>query len=113
MVAVKHSKKIYALKNKYQKGICESDILPEKKSLTQLLVLGFVGGWISGALGIGGGTIFNPVFISMNMTPQVATSTGQYLILFSTVASCSIYLVYGTLNWQYGLWVAAWCAIAA
>ena len=67
--AVKYSKKIYALKHKYQKGMCQSDIFPEKKPLTKLLVLGFVGGWISGALGIGGGTIFNPVFISMNMTP--------------------------------------------
>ena len=43
----------------------------------------------------------------------MATSTGQYLILFSTVASCTIYFVYGTLDWQYGLWVAAWCALAA
>jgi len=35
------------------------------------------------------------------------------MILFSTLTSCTIYFIYGTLNWQYGLWTAVWCATAA
>jgi len=103
-------KKEYLLKKKYNKGLCDSDIKPVGKTLAKLIIFAFLGGWVSGALGLGGGSIFNPVLLSLGMAPSPAASTSKYMIMYSKVASCLIYFVYGQLNWQYGLWVAAWGA---
>lgn len=59
------------------------------------MIFGFAGGWISGALGLGGGSIFNPVLLSMGVCPASAASTSKYMILYSKVASCVVYFIYG------------------
>ena len=52
---------------------------------------------VSGALGLGGGSIFNPIMITMGVPPVVSTSTGMYMVMYSTAASTLMYLGYGTL----------------
>jgi uncharacterized membrane protein YfcA len=39
------------------------------KNVTKLVILGLVGGVISGSLGLGGGAIFNPILLSMGTPP--------------------------------------------
>lgn len=56
------------------------------------------GGWVSGALGLGGGSIFNPLMISLGVPPSVSTATGMYMILWSASASSIMYYTFGTLN---------------
>lgn len=46
-----------------------------------------MGGWISGAIGLGGGMIFNPLLMSMGVPPKVATSSGMYMIIFASGAT--------------------------
>jgi len=62
------------------------------------LFFAFNGGLISGALGIGGSSIFNPVMISFGVPPIVATSTGMFMVMYSTGASTVMYMTYGTVN---------------
>lgn len=93
--------------------MCQSDIKLEKNIIIKLILIGLFGGWISGALGLGGGSIYNPALISMNMSPSVSSATGQYMILFSTLASCVVYFIYGNLDWQYSLWVSSWVVLGA
>lgn len=62
-------------------------------------MVGFVGGWVAGALGLGGGAIFNPILLEMGLPAKVSSSTGMYMIMFSTGASCAIYLINKMLNW--------------
>lgn len=50
-------------------NIVESDIIFNRKNLTILLFLGFMGGILAGALGLGGGVIFNPVLLTMGLPP--------------------------------------------
>ena len=73
-----------------------------------LLVFAFVGGWVSGAFGLGGGSIFNPLMIELGVSPTVSTATGMYMIMCSTFASSVIYISYGALNLEYGLWLGLW-----
>ena len=91
----------------------KSDVKFERKIVMKLVIFALLGGWVSGALGLGGGAIFNPLLLSMGVPPSVASSTGMYMILFSTAGSSITYLVFGTLNFTFGMWIGVWCAIAS
>lgn len=49
--------------------------------------------------------------IGLGVPPSVSTSTGMYMILWSTAASTVMYLTYGTLNFEFGVWLAFWCSL--
>ena len=94
-------------------GMVAGDVQFQQSILVKLVIFALLGGWVSGALGLGGGAIFNPLLLSMGVPPSVASSTGMYMILFSTAGSSITYLVFGTLNLPFGLWIGCWCAIAS
>ena len=79
--------------------------------MSKLLWISFIGGWVSGALGLGGGSIFNPLLLSLGCPPKVASSTGMYMIIFSTGASTSAYIISGMLELSYGFWIGGWCIV--
>ena len=81
--------------------------------LLKVLCLGFGGGWVAGALGLGGGVIFNPMLLQMGVPPRVSSATGMYLIAFSTMSASLIYVVIHQLQVDYGLWVGTWSTIGA
>ena len=87
-----------------------SDIHYSGVQLKSLLFFAFVGGWVGGALGLGGGSIFNPLMISLGVPPSVSTSTGMYMIMFSTGASTLMFYTYGALNLTFGFWLGFWCS---
>ena len=64
---------------------------------------------MAGALGLGGGAIFNPVLIEMGLPAKVSSSTGMYMILFSTAASCAIFFINNMIIIDYALWIGFWC----
>ena len=91
--AVRSVKYEQNLKRKHGNGLAESDVNLEGGPLIKLISFSFVGGWVSGALGLGGGSIFNPLLLSMGCPPQVASATGMYMIIFSTGASSMTYII--------------------
>ena len=96
-----------SLKKKFGNiNIVESDLIFSGKVLRNILGLGFVGGWVAGALGLGGGVIFNPILLSMGVPPKVSSATGMYLITFSTFVTSCIYFLYGEMVIDYALWAA-------
>ena len=101
------------LKKKVGQGLAKSDVKFERKVVSKLVIFALLGGWVSGALGLGGGAIFNPLLLSMGVPPAVASSTGMYMIMFSTAGSSITYIVFGTLNIPFGLWIGGWCAVAS
>ena len=108
-LAVRLSASEQALKAKWGNiNLVESDLLFRGKILCKVLSLGFFGGWVAGALGLGGGVIFNPLLLQMGVPPRVSSATGMYLITFSKIAACLIYIIVGELQVDYGLWVSAW-----
>ena len=90
---------------------CATDIKYRGQSLFYLLFFAFIGGWVSGAFGLGGGSVFNPLMIELGVPPTVSTSTGMYMIMFSTFASSIIYISYGALNKEFALWLGLWSII--
>ena len=76
-----------------------------------LLGLGFGGGFIAGCVGTGGGSIYNPVLITLGVPPAVSSATGLYLVFFSKIASCFVYYLNEELDIGYGLWIAFWSSV--
>lgn len=93
------------MKIKYGKGLEPGDIELKGSNLTTLVVGSILGGFASGALGLGGGSIFNPLLLSMGVPPKVASASGMYMIIFATGASTCSYIIAGMLNIEYSLWV--------
>ena len=92
-IAVRVAQRDQALKIKYGGiNVSPSDIkYNDKKRLTQLLFLGFAGGLVAGALGLGGGSVFNPALLALGIPPKVSSASGLYLVTFSKIASVLIY----------------------
>jgi len=97
------------LKIKHGEGLASSDIDLRGSNLIKLVVISFLGGWVSGALGLGGGSIFNPLLLSFGVPPPVSSATGMYMIIFSTGASTTTYVLNDMLNVPYGMFAAFWC----
>lgn len=113
-LAVKITASEQALKAKYGNiNLVPSDLLFKGRALVQVLCLGFGGGWVAGALGLGGGVIFNPLLLQLGVPPRVSSATGMYLITFSKIAACLIYLIMGELQLDYAFWVAGWSTVGA
>lgn len=83
-------------------GLCDSDMdYTSSKVVKKILILGFGGGWAAGALGLGGGSIYNPVFLTLGVHPKVSGSSSMYLILFSTFNSSLVAYLNGILDLEY------------
>ena len=112
VIAVKLASKEQKLKRKFNNvNLVESDLVFDGKVLKKILTLGFGGGWIAGALGLGGGVLFNPMLLHMGVPPKVSSATGMYMVTFSKVATTFLYLVFGLLTIDYGLWIAFWSSV--
>lgn len=77
------------------------DLQCTKSNVIKLLTIAFVGGFASGAFGIGLGSIFNPIFLALDVNPTVAGSTGVYLSLFSCMTTSIFAMIDGLLQPQF------------
>lgn len=113
MLAVHINSKEQILKEKYDVNIVDSDIRLKGRNLAKVLLIGFFGGWVAGALGLGGGAIFNPALLALGVPPVVSSATGMYLVSFSKVASCFVYALNGQLDIDYSLWIGLWSVVSS
>ena len=81
-------------------------MLLQGRTLILLVSIGFIGGLVAGALGLGGGSIYNPALLSLGVHPKTAGATGILLVCFSTLNTCLINWLNGFLNVYYAIWVS-------
>ena len=68
---------------------------------------------MGGIVGIAGGIILGPLFLSLGMLPVVAAGTNQYLALISTISVTGQFLYMGILNIPYTLVIGVFQVIAS
>ena len=100
------------LKIRYGDGLVASDVNLVGRKF-RVFALSFAGGFVSGALGLGGGSIFNPLLLSLGLPPKVASATGMYMLIFSTGASSMTFIFNDMLHISYGLWVGSFCVLGS
>jgi uncharacterized membrane protein YfcA len=71
----------------------DNEIRFHGESLYKVLALGFLGGLAAGGIGLGGGTIYNPVLLYLKQNPKVSAATSMYLVMFTSFNVCVINLV--------------------
>ena len=89
-----------------------SDIDWAGKTTVKLVILGLAGGCISGLFGLGGSVIFNPIMLGLGVAPQVASATGMFMVMFTTLSSSLLFIVAGKLNIGFAFWLGAIVLIA-
>jgi len=97
------------LKEKYQKGVVPGTVEYQGAPLFWLMFGSFFGG-IVGALGLGGGVVFNPLLLGLGVLPQVTTATGMYMIMFGTFSASLVYFSIGALVVPYAALIGS-CAV--
>lgn len=112
-VSIRINSKEQKLKIKYGVNYIEGDVLFEGKALGILVTIGLVGGLVAGALGLGGGSIYNPALLSLGVHPRVSGATGMFLVLFSTVNTCLINYLNGYLDVYYALWISSFSLLGS
>ena len=113
VLAIKINQGEQAIKIKYGVNYLETDPLYEGANLRTLVLIGFLGGLIAGALGLGGGSIYNPAFLEMGIHTKSASASGMFLVLISTINSITINYVNGYLDVYYGLWISLYALIGS
>ena len=84
-----------------------------EKNLSYVVFISILAGIISSSLGIGGGMITNPVFASLGMDPKQSSSTSNFLIIVTAIASSVIFILSGQLEIEYSLCLGAFCTGSA
>ena len=79
------------------------DITFNLQNSIKFCIIGLIGGLCAGGLGIGGGMIFNPLLLGLGSLPQVASATGMYLVIFSSMATTTQFALSGELDWNYAV----------
>jgi uncharacterized protein len=99
----------FAFKMIRQGKIREEDIaVPESFSAAKLLAIGFVGGFASAALGVGGGFIIVPLIItSLGFNPKKAVGTSLFAVLLIVSVGFISYAVNTDIDYFIGLMLIA------
>ena len=74
---------------------------------TRLTIVSIIGGLMTGCLGIGGATVYNPMMIEMGKNPQVASATGMYIVMIGSTVSTLYFVGKGDFHYQYQLFLGA------
>ncbi|MEH7885607.1 sulfite exporter TauE/SafE family protein [Bacillus sp. JJ1609] len=86
----------------------EGVIAPESFSVPKLLSIGFVGGFASAALGVGGGFIIVPLIITMlGFNPKKAVGTSLFAVLLIVTVGFVSYAVKTDIDYVIGLMLIA------
>jgi uncharacterized membrane protein YfcA len=84
-----------------------------EKNISYVVGIGIFAGIVSSSLGIGGGMITNPAFSSLGMDPKQSSSTSNFLIIITAIASSFIFILSGQLIIGYSICLGSFCTAAA
>ena len=60
---------------------------------------------LAGMFGVGGGIVKGPLMLHMGVHPLVASATCAVMIMFTSVAATTMFIAFGTLIWDYGIFL--------
>jgi len=98
-------KREYAEKVECGYEFVPGDLEATPRQLFLLTVFSFLGALIAAFCGVGPGMIFVPVLILIGIEAQVATATGMYITMFTTLSSSIQVIIFKKMDLQYALYL--------
>ena len=93
---------------------CSSEVINNiENNISYVVFISVIAGIVSSSLGIGGGMITNPAFASLGMDPKESSSTSNFLIIVTSIAATSMFVLSGQLEINYSICLGTVCTIAA
>ena len=112
----------YSIQKVYEHINLKKKLIPDYSSeviknvennITYVVGISIIAGIVSSSLGIGGGMITNPAFASLGMDPKESSSTSNFLIIVTAIATSFIFVLSGQLEISYSIYLGTFCTIAA
>ena len=91
----------------------EGDLEANPKNLTNMIMISFFGAIFAAFSGLGPGMIFSPALIIIGIESRVATATGMYLTMFTTLAATIQVMVFNKINMEYALYIQVMTVIGS
>lgn len=95
--------KEYAHKERSGYTFHETDLRYNFKNSSYLAFISFMAGVITAIAGISGSSILTPLMLELNVDARVAGDTAMILVLFSSIANCSQFIIGKELNWPFSI----------
>lgn len=95
----------WRLKSRLRYKYIEGDIEWSPVNTLVYPLICFFAGLFAGLFGIGGGIVKGPLMLYMGVHPLVASATTAVMIMFTSVAGTTMYIAFGTLQWDYGIFL--------
>jgi uncharacterized membrane protein YagU involved in acid resistance len=83
------------------------------KRIDIILLFCFLGGIMSGMLGVGGGIVMTPLMLELGVLPKIASSTANFLLVFTSSAGSFLFIISKQLIWDYAIFYAILCSAAS
>ena len=84
-----------------------------EENTNHVIFMAIIAGIVSSSLGIGGGMITNPVFASLGLDPKESSSTSNFLIVVTAIASTFLFTFAGQLDINFAVSVGIPCTLSA
>eukprot|EP01036_Dinobryon_divergens_P026734 gene26734-35414_t len=95
----------WKLKKRVGYRYCEGDMEWNEYNTIIYPCLCFFAGFSAGMFGVGGGIVKGPLMLHMGVHPLVASATCAVMIMFTSVAATTMFIAFGTLIWDYGIFL--------
>lgn len=103
LAALSISSKEHAEKVRVGYNFVRGDVNFEFKTSIKLVLAAFFGAFAAALSGIGPGLVFIPVVLAMDVNATVATGTGMYLTMITTLSATINLLIVNKINLTYSL----------
>ena len=84
-----------------------------QNNLIKIIIFTILAGVISSMIGVGGGMVTNPLLLSMGIDPKATSSTSNFLIMTTAIASTFIFTLSGQFQISYAIYLGIPCSISA
>jgi uncharacterized membrane protein YfcA len=64
-----------------------------EKIINRVIIICFIGGIISGMLGVGGGIVMAPLMLELGLDPKTTASTSNFMLIFTSSAGVFMFIL--------------------
>ena len=75
--------------------------------IAKLIAIAFFAAFFAVSVGLGPGLVFNAVFVQLNLHYAIASSTGMYLTMFTTINATITMQIFNSIDVNYMLYIGA------